>query len=165
MYSRYAKFEKMLFHIEKSIVTLMMMIMFVTVFLQVVARFFNLPIPDTSDISLVTVAVMTFIGAGLLVYKKGHITIEVNKLIKSKKIVFICDLLTNIGMVIFIAVFLNLGWSLLAYAIDSGEATMAMRIPMAIPFSALVIGMILMLIHTVGIIIELFSNKEDIIAE
>ena len=159
MYSIYVKLEKVLYKIEKVIITLMMTIMFITVFLQVVARFFNLPIPDTTDISLVSFAVMTFIGAGLLVYKKGHITIEVSKLIKSKKIVFIFDLLTNIAMLIFIGVFLNIGWSLLSFSLRSGEATMALRIPMAIPFSAIVIGVVLMLIHTIGVLFELFSNR------
>ncbi len=142
----------------------MMVIMFITVFLQVLARFFNLPIRDTSDISLVSFAIMTFIGAGLLVYTKGHISIELTKLIKSKKIVFTFDLLTNIAMLVIVAVILNMGYSLLAYSIDSREATMALRIPMAIPYSALVVGLVLMLIHTIGNIIELFSNKKGIVA-
>ncbi|QOY36627.1 TRAP transporter small permease [Anaerobacillus isosaccharinicus] len=165
MLSLYKKFENILFQVERVIVTLMMATMFVTVFLQVVTRFFNLRIPDTTDISLVAFAVMTFIGAGLLVYTKGHITIEVSTLIKSKKIVFVFELLTHISLLVIIAVILNMGYSLLAFSIDSREATMALRIPMAIPFSALVIGLVLMLIHTIGNIFELFSNRKSVVAE
>lgn len=161
----YAKFEKVLSQIEKVVVTLMMVIMFITVCMQVVARFFNLKIPDTSDISLVAFAVMTFIGSGLLVYTKGHISIEVGTLFNSKKVDFIFSLLTNIFMLVFAGVVLNIGYSLLVYALESGEATMALRIPMAVPFSSLVIGLVLMLIHTIGNLIELFSNRKGVIAE
>jgi TRAP-type C4-dicarboxylate transport system permease small subunit len=156
--SIYAKLELVLSKIEKAIITLMMVLMFICVSLQVITRFFNLPIPDTSDISLVAFAVMTFIGAGLLVYTKGHITLEVSTLIKSKKIVFIFELLTNISLLIIIGVLLNIGFSLLTFALEGREATMALRIPMAIPFSALVIGLVLMTVHTIGIIIKLFSK-------
>lgn len=165
MLSFYEKVEMVLFHIEKVVITLMMVVMFLTVVLQVIVRFFNLPIPDTSDISLVAFAVMTFIGAGLLVHQKGHITIEVSTLIKSKKIVFIFDVLANIAMLVIVSIILNLGYSLLSFSLESREATMALRIPMAIPFSALVIGLVFMLIHTIGILLKLFSNRKSIVAE
>jgi TRAP-type transport system small permease protein len=160
--SKFERFEEMLIKVEKFVITLMMTIMFITVFFQVITRFFNLPIPDTSDLSLVSFTIMTFIGAGLLVYTKGHITLEVTSLIKSKKIVFIFDLFTHIAMIIIIGVLLSIGYSLLTFALESNEATMAMRIPMSIPFSALVIGLILMLIHTIGIILKLISNQKAI---
>jgi TRAP-type transport system small permease protein len=163
--SKFERFEEMLIKVEKFVITLMMAIMFITVFFQVITRFFNLPIPDTSDLSLVSFTIMTFIGAGLLVYTKGHITLEVTSLIKSKKIVFIFDLFTHIAMIIIIGVLLSIGYSLLTFALESNEATMAMRIPMSIPFSALVIGLILMLIHTIGIILKLISNQKAITSE
>jgi TRAP-type transport system small permease protein len=165
MLSFFEKIEKVIFQVEKAVITLMMATMFLTVVLQVIVRFFNLPIPDTSDISLVAFAVMTFIGAGLLVYQKGHITIEVNTLIKSKKVVFIFDVLSNIAMLVIVSIILSLGYSLLTFALESREATMALRIPLAIPFSALVIGLVLMLIHTIGILLKLFSNRKSIVAE
>jgi TRAP-type transport system small permease protein len=163
--TKYARFEEILFKIEKFVITLMMLIMFVTVFFQVITRFFNLPIPDTSDISILAVTIMTFIGAGLLVYTKGHITLEVTSLIKSKKWVFIFDICTHIAMLVIIGVLLNIGYSLLTFAIESREATMAMRIPMSIPFSALVIGLILMVIHTIGIILKLISDQRVVPTE
>lgn len=163
--SKFERFEEMLIKVEKFVITLMMAIMFITVFFQVITRFFNLPIPDTSDLSLVSFTIMTFIGAGLLVHTKGHITLEVTSLIKSKKIVFIFDLFTHIAMIIIIGVLLSIGYSLLTFALESNEATMAMRIPMSIPFSALVIGLILMLIHTIGIILKLISNQKAITSE
>ncbi len=108
---------------------------------------------------------MTFIGSGLLVYTKGHISIEFSTLFNSKKVDFVVAVLTNIFMIVIAGVILNIGYSLLVYALESGEATMALRIPMAIPFSSLVIGLVLMLIHTIGNLIELFSNRKGVIAE
>lgn len=165
MLAFYEKFENFLFLIEKIIITLMMTIMFLTVVLQVIVRFFNFPIPDTSEISLISFAVMTFIGAGLLVYEKGHITIEVSTLFKSKKLIFLFELLASITMLIIISILFNLGYSLLAFALESHEATMTLRIPMSVPFSSLIIGLVLMLIHTIGFILKLFSNKKQIFAE
>lgn len=155
----------MLFHFEAVMITLMMVTMFVTTVLQVITRFFNLPIPDTTDISLVAFAVMTFIGSGLLVYKKGHINIEVSTLIKSKKMQFIFDCLNHIAMLAIIAFILNIGLSLLIFSVESREATMALRIPMAIPFTAFVIGLTLMLIHTIGILMKLFSDRKKLLAK
>ncbi|WP_160058333.1 TRAP transporter small permease [Alkalicoccus saliphilus] len=158
MLNFYSKLEKNLSKLEKILVTLMMMIMFVSVFIQVLSRFFNLPIPDTSDISLVSFAMMTFFGTGLLVYTKGHILIEITSLIKSQKIVFIFDVLSNIAMLIIGAILLNIGFALLMYFFENREATMALRIPLAVPFTSLVIGLVLMLVHTIGNLMVLFNK-------
>lgn len=156
----YAKMEKVLFKIEAFIITLMMAIMFITVFSQVLTRFFNLPFPDTSDLSLVSFAIMTFLGAGILVYLKDHISIDITTLIKNRRTKKSIELVNHFFMIVIGVLLLMLGFSLLQYAITSGETTMAMRIPLYIPHTAFVIGLIMLIIHTIGDILELLSEKQ-----
>lgn len=152
----YGKFEKLLFNIEKILVMIPFVAIFVTVVEQVFQRFFNLPIPDTSDISLVSQASFTFLSIGLLVYTGNHITIEVHKMIKNRNILFVVELAGSICMLFIAGIFLYLGYGLLTYAFESGSATMALRIPLWIPYGSMLAGMILMIIHQIGAILKLF---------
>jgi len=133
----YGKFERILFKFEKIIVMVPFVAIFVTVVEQVFQRFFNLPIPDTSDISLVSQATFTFLCIGLLVFTEGHITIEVHKMIKNMKLLFAVELAGSIIMIIIAGIFVYLSYGLLAFALDSGSATMALRIPMWIPYGSM----------------------------
>lgn len=156
----YGKFERILFKFEKIIVMVPFVAIFVTVVEQVFQRFFNMPIPDTSDISLVSQATFTFLCIGLLVFTEGHITIEVHKMIKNMKLLFAVELAGSIIMIIIAGIFVYLSYGLLAFALDSGSATMALRIPMWIPYGSMMIGMILMIIHQVGAILKLFYYRK-----
>lgn len=156
----YGKFEQTLFKFEKIIVMIPFVAIFVTVVEQVFQRFFNLPIPDTSDISLVSQATFTFLCVGVLVFTEGHITIEVHKMIKNMKILFFVELIGSIIMIIIAGIFAFLGYGLLAFALESGSSTMALRIPMWIPYGSMMIGMILMIIHQIGAILKLFYYRK-----
>lgn len=123
---------------------------------QVFQRLFNLPIPDTSDISLVSQATFTFLSIGLLVYTGNHITIEVHKMIRNRKLLFAVELTGSVCMLFIAGIFLYLSYGLLTYAFDSGSATMALRIPLWIPYGSMMAGMILMIIHQIGAILKLF---------
>ncbi|PKM84427.1 MAG: hypothetical protein CVU86_07385 [Firmicutes bacterium HGW-Firmicutes-11] len=156
MYEKYASLEKIIYKVEKTIVVLAFAIIFVTVALQVVQRFFNLPIRDTSEISLVCQAVFTFFCVSMLVYTGGHITIEIQKLIKNKKILRIVDTFTYIFLLVFAGVFIWLGYDLLLFAVKSGTATTALRVPLWIPYGSLFVGLIFLVLHTIGAIWKMF---------
>lgn len=161
LYLKYAKFEEFLYKIEKIIVIIAFTAIFISVAEQVVQRFFNLPIPDTSEISMVGQAVFCFICVSMLVYSGGHITIEAQKMIKNKNISLVVDILAYICQLGFAGVFLWLGSDLLMFAIESGSATTALRIPLSIPYGAMFLGMILLVIHTIGAIWKLFDKRKN----
>ena len=156
----FGKLEQILFKIEKVLVMIPFVDIFITVVEQVFQRYFNLPIPDTSDISLVSQATFTFLSVGLLVYTGGHITIEVHKLIKNVNILFVIELVGSICMLFIAGIFTYLGYGLLAYALESGSATMALRIPLWIPYGSMLVGMVLMIIHQIGVILKLFYYRK-----
>lgn len=156
MYEKYKSFEKIIYKFEKVIVVIAFATIFITVAMQVVQRFFNLPIPDTSEVSLVCQAVFTFFCVSMLVYTGGHITIEVQKLIKNKKILRIVDTFSYIFLLIFASVFIWLGYDLLLFAVQSGTATTALRVPLWIPYGSLFVGLIFLVIHSFGAVWKMY---------
>ena len=109
MYQKYAKFEKVLVKIEQVIMMLAFTVIFITVVLQVFQRMLNLPIPDTSDLSVICQSVFTFICLGLLVNIQGHITIEVHKMIKNRNLLYAVEIIKNVLMLAFAGLFTYLG--------------------------------------------------------
>lgn len=164
MYAKYARFEKLIFSIEQVCVMVPFICIFVTVVEQVFQRFFNLPIPDTSDLSVVAQSVFTFFCVGMLVHTNGHITIEVHKMIKNKSVLYIVEMIKNIFVLVFAAAFIYLGYDLFLYAFTGGSATMAMRIPLWIPYGSMLIGLLFMVLHTVGEILKLNYCKRNNLA-
>lgn len=155
------RIENVVQKIEKFIVIVLLMIMFVAVIMQVMARYFNLPLIDTTEISLMNMSLLTFIGAGFAVYSRDHIAIEITDLIKSERLKMALELMVTIVYMVFALVFLYLGYSLFAYSLGAGETTLELRIPLAVPNGTLLIGMALMLFHAVGNLLRLFSGKNS----
>lgn len=165
MYQKYLKFEKNLYKIEMFIVTVAFTTIFITVVLQVFQRFFNLPIPDTSEISMVGQAVFAFFSVSMLVYSGEHITIEAHKMIKNENIVISVEILAYVFQIIFAFVFIWLGYDLLGFAIKSGSATTALRVPLWIPYGSFFIGMLLLVIHTIGSIWQRITNRKKVASD
>ena len=160
MYEKYAKLEKALFKLEQILVMIPFVVIFITVVIQVVQRFFNLPLPDTTDMSIFGQACFTFFCIGMLVYLDGHITIEVHKMIKNRSVLFVIEIIKNILTLVFAAVFIYLGWDLFFYAFQGGSATMAMRLPLWIPYGSMLIGLVLMVVHCIDETIKLCYRKK-----
>lgn len=141
--------ENALFVAQKVLVALLMAVAFVGLVVMVPVRYFDLPVPDISEASIAAVASMTFLCVGLLVRTGGHIAIEVAALVPSRVARFVVRQLANIGILLFVVVFGVQAQSLLTAAIRSGEASIALGIPLAMPFTALVLGLIMAAFHTV----------------
>ena len=162
MYSAYQKLEAILHKIEKVFVVIPFVIIFVTVVEQVFQRYFNLPIEDSSEISMICMALFTFIGMGMLVYSEDHITIEVHKLIKSNLVLAIIECLMYVLLIAFSVLYIYLGYDLFAFAMKTGTATTQLRIPLALPYGAMLVGFICVIIHSIGKIMRLFVYRNDL---
>lgn len=160
MYQQYAKVEAVLYRFEITVATLAFAAIFLTVVEQVFQRFFNLPIADTSDISLVAQTVFSFMCVGLLVHSGGHITIEVHTMIKNKRLLFLVELIMYILLFLIGLVFLWMSWNLFRYAQTSGSATMALRIPLWIPYGSMLLGICFLLLHSIGAILKLNEDRK-----
>ena len=162
MYSAYSKFESILNKIEQILVVIPFVLIFVTVVEQVFVRYLNLPLEDSSEISTVCQALFTFFGIGMLTYSEGHITIEVHKMIKNFKILAIVECISYVLMIVFAALYIYLGYDLFAFALDTGTATTQLRIPLSLPYGAMLVGFICLIIHAVGKIMRVFAYRNNL---
>lgn len=168
MYQKYVKFEEVLLKVEKAVIMIAFALIFITVSLQVFQRFFNLPIPDTSDISLVSQGVFTFMSVGMLVFLGGHITIEAQKMIKSRTVLYAVEMFAYVVMLIFAGVFIWLGYDLFGFALETGTSTAALRIPLWIPYGSMLFGLILMVFHIIGAMMKMYyywKNPSEYVEE
>lgn len=140
--------ENALVAMQKVLVALLMAIAFVCLVVMVPVRYFDLPVPDLGEISIAAIATLAFLCIGLLVRTGGHIAIEVADLVRPRRAKFVIRQLTNIGILLFVGVFGVQAYSLLSSALRSGESSIALHIPLAIPMTALVVGLVLAAFHT-----------------
>jgi len=141
--------ENALVATQKVLVTLLMAIAFVCLVAMVPVRYFDLPVPDLGEVSIAAIATLAFLCIGLLVRTGGHIAIEVADLVRQRRAKFVIRQLTNIGILLFVGVFGVQAFGLLSSALRSGESSIALHIPLAIPMTALVVGLVLAAFHTV----------------
>lgn len=141
--------ENVLVTIQKVVVALLMAVAFVGLVVMVPVRYFDLPAPDLSEVSIAAIVTLTFLCIGLLVRTGGHIAIEVADLVRPRRVKFVVRQLANVGILLFVGVFGVQAYALLGAALRSGESSIALHIPLAIPMSALVVGLLLAAFHTV----------------
>lgn len=134
---------------EKLVVTLLMALAFLAVVVMIPVRYLGLVFPDLSEVSLMTIATLTFLCIGLLVHTGGHISIEVAGLVKSKVAQFTFRQIANLGILVFVVLFGIQAFKLLQSVIGNGGTTLVLHIPLVIPFGALIVGLLLAAFHAV----------------
>jgi TRAP-type C4-dicarboxylate transport system permease small subunit len=111
---------------------------------------------------MVSQAVFTFIGMGMLVYSEDHITIEVHKLIKNVRVLAMVETIMYLLLIAFSVLYIYLGADLMAFALQTGTATTQLRIPLALPYGAMLAGFACVIIHAVGKLMRLFVMRGDL---
>lgn len=154
------KIEKKIFDIELFIITISLFIMLCAVILQVFVRIFGLNSMGSTEIGMLTMTFLTFIGTSAITYSKDHISVELEQLIKNKKIVFVMNLLTNITLIIFSVILLFVTTTLYLYVLNSGEKTITLGIPVSISIGTMVLGALLMIIHALSDLFNLVKYKD-----
>lgn len=143
------RIENTIARVEKAIVIIAFVVMLTSIFLQVCFRALGLPLMGTVDIGLLSICVLTFIGFGLAVYTKDHITIEVTDLLRAPKLRKVVHFLSEILMLTFSIVLITIVYPFFTYIVKSGEKTIELGIPIMLPIGALVIGAGLAIVHAV----------------
>ncbi len=141
--------ENVVLAVQRVLIGLLMAIAFAALVVMVPARYFDWPLPDLTEASIAAIACLTFLCVGLLVRTGDHIAIEVAALVPSRIARFIVRQLTNVGILLFVVVFGTQAVGLLESALASHEASIALRIPLAVPYTALAVGLVTAAFHTV----------------
>ena len=130
------------------------MAMFLSTSIQILVRFFDLNVVGTSDISLLNMSFLTFIGLGITVFTKDYIAIEVYDLISNPRIKAIVQLVSSVAMLIFGAVIIFVFYPFFSYLLESGEKTLELGIPLALPIGSALLGAGFVVLHSIGNIIR-----------
>lgn len=143
------KAEGFLARIEKAIIVLALAAMFAAGIAQVVIRMAKFGSIGTDEIAMVASSLLIFIGAGLAVYTHDHITIELVALLRKKGPRLLLEAASDIALCVFGVVFTYYSFLYARSLLLSGEQTLQLGIPMALPVSSMVAGGILISIHSI----------------
>jgi len=155
------KLESGIFKAESIIITVSLVAMFLAVVVQVLTRTLGMSSVGMTEIGMLGMSILTFIGTSAITYSKDHITIELEQVIRSKQVVHWMKVITDIIMIIFGAVFISVAYSFFQFTITSGDKTIELGIPVAIPIGAMLLGIVLMIFHALCDLIRLFQRRKD----
>lgn len=134
-------------------------VMAAIIIFQVFSRFFlGLPLAWSEEIARLIMAYTVFLGAGIALGKGRLIAVEflLEKLSDSKRNVLII-IIQIIAIFFFILLFIQ-GLKMIDQV--HSQLSSAMRIPMSLFYASIPIGSILLMINSIGVMLEIFSRKE-----
>ncbi|MFA7468559.1 MAG: TRAP transporter small permease [Desulfotomaculaceae bacterium] len=146
--------------VENVSLVLLMTGMIILCFLQVLFRYvFEFSAPWTEELSRYMMVWLIFIGAAWATHAQNHIEIDVLELFFKNKVVRkSIELVTSLIILIFCVFFLYSAAVYLPQVVASNERTIALGIPMWIPQSCLLVGAILILIHSVEVFVRKLTD-------
>lgn len=143
---REGTFERVMVAVNRWIVIAMMAVMATLVFMNVVSRYiFNHSIIWAEEVSQYLMVWVAFLGAGLALRQGRHVAIE----ILQDRLPSIARRMTRhlvaLLLIVFMGVLIVLGFQFTRFAWD--QETPVLNIPLGIPYMAVPIGALLLLIH------------------
>jgi tripartite ATP-independent transporter DctP family solute receptor len=145
------RFSDIVDNINKLLIIVILSAMAIVVFLQVIFRYaLHLPLFWTEEFSRYCLVWASLLGAGIAFKRGEHIavTLFTERFLPGRKAVFTA-FLVDIFICIILVVMLWGGVSLVM--MTRFQISPALRIPMAIPYLAIPIGSIIMMVHLVAI--------------
>lgn len=153
--------ERKIFKVEAIIIATALAIIFIAVTVQVLIRMLGMNSVGTTEIAMVSMSILTFIGTSATMYTKDHITIEITQLIKSQKLVYWVNVILTMLLLVFGIVFIRIVYTLLNFTLYSGDKTLELGIPLAIPIGSMVLGILLLIIHSICDLIKLYQTRNE----
>lgn len=154
------KVEQVVVWFENTLAVVFLTTMIIAVGTQVLSRYL-LPVPVswTEELARYSLIWLTFIGAAMALYSKGHFALEIilNKI--APKIKYIMQLGILIALAVFLAV--NAYSSAMILKILQYQTSAAMQLPMSYVYLAMPVGSVFMLIH---VIVQLFDKFKQGVA-
>nr|WP_245204171.1 TRAP transporter small permease [Ammoniphilus resinae] len=145
--------------IENIISGLTLVVLTVSVFLGVIFRYvLNNPLVWSEEMALVCFIWMTFVGSSIVLREKGHIQLDLTKLIKVDRLRNGLEWLGHLAVILILVVFIYYGFKQVAFATDK---TTALQLPWKYVFLAVPVGSILMLIRMLEKLSKLIFTKKE----
>jgi len=139
--------ELRIFRAERWLCSAALVVMLVAVSISVVARYFNLPIPNVGEFATVAMSPLAFVGAALCTFLQEHIAVDVIKLVRSESVQRVVRGAVALSLLAFSGVYVWVGYTFFEESLHSGETLIDMGTPVAVPVFFLFLGMVLMVFH------------------
>jgi TRAP-type C4-dicarboxylate transport system permease small subunit len=139
-------FERVMVAVNRWIVIAMMAVMATLVFMNVISRYiFNHSIIWAEEASQYLMVWVAFLGAGLALRQGRHVAIEILQDRLPSTVRRMTRHLVALLLIVFMGILIVLGFQFAYFAWD--QETPVLNIPLGIPYLAVPIGALLLLIH------------------
>lgn len=157
----FKKIENVLTWIEKFIISLALLVMVIDVALMISVRYlFKTPLPFVEELGRYCLIWITFFGAGIVTRLNGHFALEVFVHKLPGKIRNAVELLILIAGGTLLAGICFAGFTVLPVVYPQTSATM--KFSMAYVYSAIPVGTLFCLYHTIGLLLDKFQSIKGI---
>lgn len=132
--------------------------MTIVTFMQIICRVFFSALSWSEEAARYMLIWITFIGAGCVHKRAGHISITFIQDIVPGKARKLLQILTQLLCIVVFAVATYYGFSYMQ--LMGAQLSAAMRIPMRYMYAAIPVGCIVLLLHSVSQIVQICTKKE-----
>ena len=146
-------------HLEEVLCAVILSLMTIVIFLQVVLRTMHLPLYWTEEIGRYLFIWLISIGCASAVRKRKHICVELLDLVLKERGRFVLSIISNIVFLVFAIVLAY--YSVAVVQRVSSQLSPAVRMPMSIPYSSVLVGSVLMVFRLVQDTIARFKEREE----
>ena len=145
--------------VTEYIVSALLVLMVVVVFLQVIFRFvLHASLPWSEELSRYILVWLSFLGAAIGVRRGAHIGVEVVVSLFPKPLKIAAALFVHAAGMVFFSLLILYGWRILA--VVGRQLSPAMEWSMAIPYSAICAGGVLMFAYALEHTVDVATGNE-----
>lgn len=141
------RIERAIVSAEVVTIVTALALMLIAVTVGIIDRTFALPWPDLSEVALIAMSVIAFIGGAYAVYIKGHITVDIRNLVPHQATWRLLSVIVDLAVLLFSLAILRYAGSFMQYVVAVGERTPELELPIAFPVGCLIVGAVLSIFH------------------
>lgn len=155
------RFEGLLISVEKVLITAAMFVLLAAGLIQVIIRAAGFRSIGTDEVTSVMMVGLIFIGAALTIATGDVISVEVADIIGSARARWVIRLFALVITVVFGCVFTYFAVEFWTVALSTGEISLQLAIPKALPTGLMALGGALMTLHSLMCLPRHLSHWAD----
>lgn len=142
-------------HLEEYIGVLSLIITSFIVFIQVILRYvFNYSLHWSEEVARYLIIWFIFVGSSIAVREKAHAAVDALVVYLPQQLKKVFSVLANLVAIVFCIILIISGYETVENVINFGNVTPSLGMPMYIPYLAIPIGGLLMLIRFLQLLIQ-----------
>ena len=145
-------------HLEEVLCAVLLAVMTIAIFLQIVLRLLGLPLSWTEEIGRYMFIWLIYIGCASAIRKRKHISVELLDLFLKERGKFVLNIISNVVFLIFAVILTYYSFSVVQRV--STQLSPAIRMPMSIPYSSVLVGGALMVVRLIQDTIARFKERK-----